>query len=214
MIVIPRAARPVRVTATLALVAAAAIALAACSGSPSSSDGSSASPSATHSSGNGSATTTPTPSSTPSPTGPTPGGTPVNLTCDQILTPQQVYNYNPNFGDDPGYKPAAGSLAAKAVADKGVACAWLNQTSGVVIQISVAQPDAANLTAQENSAVTTSTAVPTYGVPQGYFSTARGEAQVFTGAYWIAAVAPTTTFTEPGDPAPLIQDVQQNLAAQ
>lgn len=138
----------------------------------------------------------------------------MNLTCDQILTPQQMYNYNPNFGDDPGYKPAAGSLAAKAVADKGVACAWLNQTSGVVIQISVAQPDAANLTAQENSAVTTSTAVPTYGVPQGYYSTARGEAQVFTGAYWITAVAPTTTFTEPGDPAQLIQNVQQNLAAQ
>lgn len=222
--------RPLAIrAAALTAAAAAVLALSACSGAAGSGAGGrtahSDRPSA---SASGAPSPSPGAGSSPVPTGGSgssggagstqaaatkPGGTALSMTCDQLLTPDQLYAFNPNFGDDPGYQPAAGSLAATAVADKGVACAYLNQSSGAVIQLSVAQPDQANLTALENAAVTTSTAVPTYGVPQGYFSTARGEAQVFTGPYWIAAVAPTNTFGEPGDPAPLIQSIQQNLAA-
>ena len=217
MIVTSRSAVTARIGFAIALVAAAAVSLSACSGSPDAK--ASATPSAS-APGSGNASSAPGASGSGSGSGSTsvptvkPGGTPVTVTCDELVTPQQMYDFNPNFGDDPGYKPAAGSLAATAVADKGIACAWLNQTSGVVIQISVAKPDTANMTALEDAAVTSSTAVPTYGVPQGYFSTARGEAQVFTGPFWIAAVAPTNTFGEPGDPAQLLQYVQQNLSAQ
>ncbi len=163
-------------------------------------------------------TTSPTPSTssspvasaTPTPTATTPA-TPVTLTCPQLLTPQQLYAYNPNFGTDPGYAPTSGSLAATAVADQGVACGWLNQTSGDKIEIAVSKPPASQLDTLKNSAVTTSRAAVTYGVPDGYFALrgATGEVQIFTGNYWI--IATSTAFQEPGDNATLMQDVMANL---
>jgi hypothetical protein len=158
------------------------------------------------------------PSATPTPT-PTPSDppTPVTLTCDQIVSANQMYAYNPNFGADPGYAPASGSLEASIVSYKGVACGWLNQTSNDVIEIAVAKPPASELDGLKNTAVTTSQPVPTYGVPpqvEGYFSMrgAKGEVQIFTGAYWVVANSPA--FQEPGDAAPLMQNVLDNLPKQ
>lgn len=140
--------------------------------------------------------------------------TPVTLTCDALLTPQQMYEYNPNFGKDPDYKPKPGSDAARIVASKGLACGWLNQTSGDKIEIAMGRPPAATLTDLNNRAVTTSHAVPTYGVPPavwGYFNPANssGEAQIFQNGYWV--VWNSSIFLEPGDAAPLVADVQANL---
>ncbi|HWU47297.1 MAG TPA: iron ABC transporter ATP-binding protein [Humibacter sp.] len=152
----------------------------------------------------------PTPTPTPTPTA-TP--TPVTLTCDQVLTAQQLYDYNPNFGDDPGYKPAAGSLPAQAVQFGGVACGWLNQTSKSVLEASVATPTDDQLTQLGNAAVTSSHVVPTYGSPPllGYFtiSNGAGVAQVFTGKWWI--VVSSKDFLEPGDAQPAMSAVLQNL---
>ena len=158
------------------------------------------------------------PSATPTPT-PTPSEppTPVTLSCDQIVTPDQVYAYNPNFGADPGYAPTAGSLEASIVTYKGVACGWLNQTSNDVIEIAVAKPPAGDLDGLKNSAITASQPVPTYGVPpqvEGYFALRgnKGEVQIFTGTYWVVANSPA--FQEPGDAAPLMQNVLDNLPKQ
>jgi hypothetical protein len=139
----------------------------------------------------------------------------VALTCSQLITADQIYAFNPNFGTDPGYSPKAGSLAAKVASYKGLTCAWLNQTSGDVIEVAVARPPAGDLTSLKNAAVTNSQSVPTYGVPpqvdEAYFAMrgSAGEVQVFRGSYWITAFS--TAFAEPGDPAPLIQNVLDNL---
>ena len=196
-------------TGAVLLVVAGTIALSACAGG--------AKPAAT---ATNAASSTPTASATPTPTPtPTPSDppTPVTLTCDQIVTPQQIYAYNPNFGADPGYAPTAGSLEASVVADQGVACGWLNQTSGDVIEIAVAKPPASEMDGLKNTAVTNSQPVPTYGVPpqvEGYFAMrgAKGEVQIFTGAYWVVANSPA--FQEPGDAAPLMQNVLDNLPKQ
>jgi hypothetical protein len=165
----------------------------------------------TASSGSGShATATSAPSATPTPTDPP---TPVALTCDQVLTPDQVYAFNPNYGTDPGYKPKDGSLEKKIADWKGVACAWLNQTSGDVIQIAIAKPPASQLEGLKNAAITASNPVPTYGVPpevEGYFKAGQsGQAQIFRGGYWI--VAESAAFLEPGDAGPLMQSVLGNV---
>ncbi|MFF1877745.1 iron ABC transporter ATP-binding protein [Leifsonia sp. NPDC058230] len=170
----------------------------------------------------GNAATTPTPSATktadaaatptPTPT-PTDPPTPVTLTCDQIVTPDQLYAFNPNFGAAPGYAPKDGTLQ-KQIADwKGAVCGWSNQTSNDLIEIAVGLPPASALEGLKNAAVTTSQPVPTYGVPpevEGYFKPgAAGEVQIFTGDYWI--VATSTAFFEPGDAAPLMENVLSNL---
>lgn len=168
-------------------------------------------------------TPTPTPSSTDAATAapvesatPTPeaAGTAVTVSCDEVLTADDVYAFNPNFGTAPDYKPAAGSAAKTAVSYEGVACGWLNQTSGDIIEISVAQPNDTLMTDLKNKAVDESNIVPTYGTPpavEGYFTNASGpgQAQVFAGKYWV--VANSVAFFEPGDAQQLVATVVSHL---
>lgn len=202
-----RTAATLRAAAFITTVIGCALTLSACA--PSASPAASASSSPTATAGG---VTSPTPTPTPTPTDPP---TPVGLTCPQVLTPEQLYAFNPNYGVDPGYTPKDGSLEAKIADWKGSTCAWKNQSSGDVIEIAVAHPPASALEGLKNAAITTSNPVPTYGVPpqvEGYFkSGTAGQVQVFRGPYWI--VAESTAFFEPGDVAPIMQDVLANVPA-
>ena len=114
-----------------------------------------------------------------------------------------MYAFNPNFGLLDSWTPVAGSAAATAKSEHGLACRWSNQTSGDTIDFSVAHLDAASIEALKNQAVASSTMVPTYG-DEAYFSVKKGvgTAIVFQGDYWL--VATSVAFLEPGDPADLI----------
>lgn len=135
----------------------------------------------------------------------------VTLTCGQILTLQQVYDFNPNFGTDPNYSASATGDVAKIAAGHGLTCGLLNQTSGEKIEIAVGLPPANVMTDLKNDAITNSNAVPTYNVPEGYFAASggTGEAQAFQGGYWL--VMRSTVFLEPGDAAPLMTSALGNL---
>lgn len=177
-------------------LAVSALALAALSGcvptpSPSASVTISASPSVTASA---------SPTSSPAPTAPS---TPITIGCNALITPDDMYAFNPNFGLINTWTPKAGSAAATAKSEQGIACRWQNQTSGDNIDVSVAHLDAASIESLKNDAVEKSTMVPTYG-DEAYFSTSggTGTAIVFQGDYWL--VATSVDFLEPGDPADLI----------
>ncbi len=150
---------------------------------------------------------TPTGTNPPVPTA-SPSTTTVSVPCDTLISRQTIYDFNPNFGLIDSWTPAAGSPAAVAKSDKGVACRWLNQTSGDLIDLSVASLDAASLESLKNQTVGTSTMVPTYsGADEGYFSVSNGvgTAVVFDRSYWI--VITSSYFAEPGDPSDLIASV-------
>jgi len=181
--------------------AALVLALAACTPAPS------PSPTGSHSGH------TPRPSHTPSATAvPTPTasvvGTPVTKSCVQLIPAGTMYAFNPNFVAVSTWTPSAGTAAAQAVANKGVACRWQNETSDDVIDLSVADLDHATIESLKNQAVDKSTLVPTYeGADEGYFSAAdgTGTAIVFLKGYWI--VLTSQQFAEPGDPADLVASV-------
>ncbi|MBM7831160.1 hypothetical protein JOE59_001865 [Agromyces cerinus] len=140
---------------------------------------------------------------------------PFAIDCDALLTPDQVYAFNPNFGSAPDFTPTGDRLAA-VVDEEGTVCGWLNQTSGEVIEIGVATPPEAALLAHQSDAAVNSTPVPTYGTPpelEGYFTQAdgSGEAQIFSGPYWI--VIRSAALFEPGDAGKLVADVLANLPA-
>jgi hypothetical protein len=154
--------------------------------------------------GTGSATPSDTPSATPTPS-PTAStvSTPITIGCNALITPDDIYAFNPNFGLITSWTPKSGSAAATAKSEQGIACRWQNQTSGDTIDISAAHLDAASIESLKNDAVGKSTMVPTYG-DEAYFSTSGGvgTAIVFQGDYWL--VATSVDFLEPGDPADLI----------
>lgn len=152
------------------------------------------------------------PTAAPSPTQ-TPSGTPVGLGCDDVLSPDDIYAFNPNFGTAPDFEPTG--LVASAPSYGGVACGWLNQSSGTILEVSVAKPDEQSTEDLKNKAVMAGKAVPTYGTPpevEAYFSKSgeTGTVQVFTGGYWV--VASSEAFYEPGDAQKLITMIQDNLA--
>lgn len=149
-----------------------------------------------------SSTPTGSPSATPTPTS-TAAGVPITVACDQLIPAQVMYDFNPNFALEPTFSPSAGSLAAEALAANGVACSWVNQSSGETIDIAAANLPADALTPRMNELVGSSNSVPTYEV-EGYFrvSDGVGEAQAFDPPFWVTAVSPA--FAEPGDAAPIM----------
>lgn len=187
--------RHVLLLSSASLVAVAAL-LAGCGSpalTPSATPGSSESPS-------------PTPSATPTDAPPAPSATPVAVRCDALITAQAMYDFNPNFSLISSWTPDGGSAAAEALAAKGVACRWKNDTSGDTIDVSVAALDQASLEKKANTTYGASTMVPTYG-GEGYFSVTNGvgEAVVFDRGYWV--VARSSYFLEPGDASPIVEPV-------
>jgi hypothetical protein len=182
-----------RLIAPMALGVLALAMLSACVPTPGSST--SDTPSASQSD---TPTATPTPSATASAT-----STPITIDCNTLITPDDVYAFNPNFGLITSWTPKSGSAAATAKSEQGIACRWQNQTSGDTIDVSAAHLDAATIESLKNDAVEKSTMVPTYG-DEAYFSVSGGvgTAIVFQDDYWL--VATSVDFLEPGDPADLI----------
>ena len=164
-------------------------------------------------------TLTPRPTSTSTatvaPTSTAAPGTPVTVTCTQLLSPQDIYDFNPNFGVAPNYAPKAGTPQKAAVDDGGIACGWSNQTSGDLIELAVSHPSAEHLTELRTQAAASLSAVPTYGTPpavDGFFAQKddAGSLQVFTDTY--ALVGSSTAFFEPGDAAQLVQAALSHLS--
>ncbi|WP_173921984.1 iron ABC transporter ATP-binding protein [Agromyces sp. Marseille-P2726] len=203
----PRLLRPsLARSAGLALVAAASVAmLSGCTPGA-------AAPSETAAPPNASAS--PTPGATAAPTEEPEEPTPFSIGCDELLTPDQLYEFNPNFGTHPDYEPASAEVITIVEEDAGTACGYLNQTSGEVIEVGVATPSPKAGETRRNEAAMTSHVVPTYGTPpdiEGYFTQAGGGgvAQVFHGPYWI--VIESAALFEPGDAAQLVAAVIGNL---
>jgi len=202
-------ARRLRAGSALAIGALALIVLAGCTAGPTPAP--SASPTSTPSVAP-TAGTAPSQSPSPTPTPTAAADTAVTLGCDGVLTPDDVYNFNPNFGTAPNYNAEGGSAAEVAVAHKGIACGWSNQTSGDLIEASVAQPSPATLADLKSQAEKASTSVTTYGAGvKGYFGTSGGvgQAQVFTGAYWVAVTS--VEFVEARDAELLVAAVVSHL---
>ncbi|KQZ07517.1 iron ABC transporter ATP-binding protein [Agromyces fucosus] len=202
----PRLSRT-RPAAAVLVVAASVMLLSGCTGATADPDKTTAPPQASE---------TPSSSSSAVPTETAEPAVPFAIECDALLTPDQVYAFNPNFGTAPDFEASGDHMAAIVGDEAGTACGWMNQTSGEVIEVGVATPPPAALLAHQSDAAMESTPVPTYGTPpeiEGYFTQAagNGEVQVFSGPYWI--VIRSAALFEPGDAGQLVSDVLANLPA-
>lgn len=153
-------------------------------------------------------TATPTATASPKPTAVAttdPGATAVSIKCTALISPQAMYDYNPNFLLLNDFTPSAGSLAATAIASKGVACRWENSTSGVTIDVSVAKPAPNKLDGLKSNAGSRAKAFDGYFALNG----GTGTAQVFDGAYW--ATVSSKMFFEGGDAVGLVAEVRSAL---
>lgn len=129
-------------------------------------------------------TASPTVSATPSAPATT-SPTKFSENCSILLTAAQVYAYNPNFVADGAYAPKAGTVAARIHSAEGQTCGWVNETSGVELEIGVATPGSSGFAAAK-AAAASGTPISASG-EQGYFTVSNGigSAQFFIGTLWL-----------------------------
>lgn len=156
---------------------------------------------------------TPTAGYTPAPTPATPTPTasatpdaasePFSIACGDLISADQIYEYNPNFGPVDGWVPSPGTIAGDGVAAQGTACRWQNQSSGATIDVSVAHLLEPRLSEKRAEVAATYTAA-NWPI-EGYFTAGGGPgvAQAFTDKYWVTVQS--TTFFAPEDVAPIIE---------
>lgn len=163
---------------------------------------------------------------TPKPTGPveqspqpnpvpslSPTGTPIALSCSDLVSPDTIYDFNPNFSAIRSYKPADGTVGASAIDLSGVACRWQNETSSETIDLSVADVDTATIASLTKAAAAQGSPAEVDGADAAYFSLSNGVgAEVaFVHGYWIVVSSPF--FSSSGDAATIVGSVISKVAA-
>ncbi|QEE61764.1 hypothetical protein FVA74_09405 [Salinibacterium sp. dk2585] len=132
--------------------------------------------------------------------------TPVGVTCQQLITPDDLYAYNPNLAHIDGEAPAAGTPGARAVAAKGVACVYRNLTSNETIVVSASTPGPTALT--QARAELSASATPADGLGgEGWFG--GGTATVIAGEHLVTVSS--DIFTAPADAAQLTTTAVSHL---
>lgn len=135
---------------------------------------------------------------------------PVTIACADLVSLDEMYAFDPNYSLLTSFTPAPGSAAAEAVANRGIACRWVQNSSGVTIDFAVAHLNEPALIAKKSEAQTTSDSVSSYGA-DGFFSVtgSTGTAQIFSDPFWLTAAS--ENFVEPEDAAQLVQDATTSL---
>lgn len=182
---------------------AAVLVLAACSTGPTAAPTGAASGTPEPSASAAPTTGTDTPVAIPTPT-PTPVvSQPIGLKCAQLVTPQAMYDVNPNLALLSSATTSAGTPEAEIQAAKGLVCQWQNTSSNTLTTVAAAKLTDAQLTDAKNDTYEQSQLVPTYNT-EGYFAVRDGEGQAvaFQGSYWVVVSSPD--FIEPGDAADIM----------
>ena len=158
-----------------------------------------------------SATSSPSSTATPTPTsGPEQAGEPLAIRCADLVDPDVIYAFDPNYALLDDWTPAAGSVGAEAVAADGVACHWVRESGMGTIDVSVARLSESEIVDKKNTAFTESQMVPTYG-DEAYFDAETGTATVFQGPYWLVLSSPA--FAAPGEATGIVQSALDALAS-
>jgi hypothetical protein len=142
------------------------------------------------------------------PLGPSVVGIPIDLDCNQVLSPEAIYNYNPNVGVDPGYTPSL--LAMQALDYGGVACGWINQTSAITLSVAVAKLDENGVDLVREAAAAKSGAVPLAGSDGSFRATdVGGVVEAFVGDYWV--IVESRAFTIAEDVGEVLNPLSESL---
>lgn len=154
-------------------------------------------------------TFSPTPAATPTIT-PTPGPEtePVTVGCSDLISAQALYDYNPNVSLLSSFSPDRDSLAGEALALQGIACRYINQSSGEAIDIGIVHFTPEGYAAKTASVGDSATSTDAF---DGYFDVVGGVgiAQSFADPYWFTVSS--ATFFEAADAGRLISTAVGSL---
>lgn len=142
--------------------------------------------------------TSPTASPLASPTAFILKADPINITCEQALSLQTLYDFDPNLALTPNHKTIFGSTGAQQEALGAVSCLLTNLSSQEEFEVVIAKLNEASAKHQNsviaNPALGENAYQVSSGVP-GIFSSSdsAGTAQFMAGNYWVSITSKTLT---------------------
>lgn len=152
----------------------------------------------------------------PTPTTPAPvldTITALGKSCTDLISLQTLYDYNPNFGENPKFSVESGTPEAEIAKLQGTTCGYINMSSGAKIVMGAARLPESKADTLRNQLKNTSQPTDAYGsgAISGYFSVDKGigAAQVVTNDYWIDLRS--SQFGDPADAATLMGAVMASL---
>jgi hypothetical protein len=139
----------------------------------------------------------------------------VGKTCEDAMSLQALYDFNPNFAYDASLSPSSSSQAEKIVSIEGITCTYLNLSSGSQIVLSLAKLDEAGIAtlekklSAEGGEKATSVSSP---IIASFFSVSDGVGtqDILTNEYWISVSS--DSFIAPEDTAHFLEPVLASLS--
>lgn len=128
---------------------------------------------------------------------------PFALPCEQLVSAQALYDYNPNLGADPSPRP--GPTIAAISAAGGVTCGWLHQTSGERIAAGVIKLEPASLASVQSTSADRGEPAVELGGGVFRYDDGVGHAERIERDYWV--VVESSAFIEPGEAAVFIDSM-------
>lgn len=137
-------------------------------------------------------------------------GTAIEIGCEELLSASALDFYGGTFTPVADFTPGVDWRAQLLVDQRGVACLWVDQSTGKSLVLAVANMPHENLETIKNDRFLESNSVPTYGV-EGYFMMVDtvGEAEAFDDPYWI--YTRSDVYFEPGDALPAVSSAMDAL---
>lgn len=140
---------------------------------------------------------------------------PVGKTCDDVMSLQALYDFNPNFTYDANLSTPSSSHAEKIVSIQGISCAYLNLSSGSKIFLSLAKLDETGLSilkeqlSAEGAKKVTSGSLP---VDASFFSITDGVGtqDILTNKFWVSVSS--ASFISPEDTSHFLKSVLASLS--
>lgn len=198
--------------ASAGLILAVILSISGCSGEPS--KPSNTTPASQKSSP--ASTNTSAASSTPTPTNSafTLKAESMDKSCEQVLSLQSLYDFDPNLALTPEVKASMGTIGTQQESLGAVSCLLTNLSSQENIQVVVSKLDAASTQHQSEVIATPTTGAQSYqvasGVPGLFIQTdGVGTAQFMSGNYWVSLTS--KTFTSGVQASPLSYVIWSNL---
>ena len=127
--------------------------------------------------------------------------------CDEVISTENLYLFNPNFSYEPDANPKTGSIGEFAKTSNGVFCSYINLSSGDRIEISVQNSSTSETIFLQDELKKGYLATDTYGTGPnilGYFARNKeiGTALIITPMQLISVSS--SIFTSPEDPIKLV----------
>ena len=136
---------------------------------------------------------------------------PITFTCDDVLSAQELYDYNPNVLFDQSLVQANGPGIEYSKKFSGLLCTYVNETSRDTVTLSISQLNNDGTHSLEEQAKLEALGTVEIGSNVAYFTRSEGLGlyKLFSGKYFVTTASPQ--YSAESDGVKFLSTIQEQL---